>query len=91
MVWQQNSISYSVSLILQEKVLPKGSHVFMTALADGRVLYDSLHNRIHPIGSLRNDVTYSAFYDYFNCLQVCGVVIFKFKYELNIWILLLIM
>lgn len=54
----------------QEKVLPNGSHVFLTALMDGRVLYDSLHNRTHPIGSLRNDVTYSAFYDYMNCLQV---------------------
>lgn len=53
-----------------DQTLPKGSHVFLTALADGRVLYDSLHNRIHPIGSLRNDVTYANFYDYFNCLQV---------------------
>ena len=48
-----------------------GSHVFLVALADGRVLYDNLKNRIHPIGSLKNDVTYSHFYDYFNCLQVC--------------------
>ncbi|CAG2203667.1 AOAH [Mytilus edulis] len=53
-----------------DQTLPKGSHVFLTALADGRVLYDSLHTRIHPIGSLRNDVTYANFYDYFNCLQV---------------------
>ena len=53
-----------------EKVLPNGSHVFLTALIDGRVLYNSLHNRTHPIGSLRNDVTYSALYDYLNCLQI---------------------
>lgn len=53
-----------------DTVLPQGSFVFLVALADGGVLYDSLHDRIHPIGSLRNDVTYSQFYDYFNCIQV---------------------
>lgn len=52
------------------KTLPKGSHVFITGLADGAVLYNSLSDRIHPIGSLRNDVTYSDFYDYFNCLEI---------------------
>lgn len=50
--------------------LPNGSHVILIGLVDGRVLYDSLHNRIHPIGSLRNDVTYEQFYDFMNCLQV---------------------
>lgn len=50
--------------------LPNGSHVILTGLADGRILYDSLHNRTHPIGSLRNDVTYEHFYDFMNCLQV---------------------
>ena len=60
-----------ISLFFQEGRLPKGSYVFLTALADGRVLYDNLYNRTHPIGSLKNDVTYSQFYDYFNCLQVC--------------------
>lgn len=50
--------------------VPAGSFVFFTGLADGRVLYNSLHNRIHPIGSLRNDVTYAHFYDFFNCLEI---------------------
>ncbi|KAL4234024.1 hypothetical protein ACF0H5_005678 [Mactra antiquata] len=50
--------------------LPAGSYVFMTGLADGRVLYNSLKDKIHPIGSLRNDVTYAHFYDYFNCLEI---------------------
>ncbi|XP_060079937.1 acyloxyacyl hydrolase-like [Ylistrum balloti] len=57
-----------------EKNLPRGSHVFLIGLADGRVLYDSLKDRIHPIGSLRNDVTYSNFYDYFNCLEISPCV-----------------
>nr|XP_022342121.1 acyloxyacyl hydrolase-like [Crassostrea virginica]XP_022342122.1 acyloxyacyl hydrolase-like [Crassostrea virginica] len=52
------------------KTLPKGSHVFVTGLADGAILYKALSDRIHPIGSLRNDVTYSDFYDYFNCLEI---------------------
>ncbi|XP_056010482.1 acyloxyacyl hydrolase-like isoform X2 [Ostrea edulis] len=52
------------------KVLPKGSHVFYVGLADGAILYEALRDRVHPIGSLRNDVTYSEFYDYFNCLEI---------------------
>ncbi len=32
------------------KRLPTGSHVILMGLADGRVLYESLHTRIHPIG-----------------------------------------
>ncbi|KAH3777124.1 hypothetical protein DPMN_178561 [Dreissena polymorpha] len=53
-----------------DSVLPSGSYVFLTGLADGRVLYNSLHDRVHPIGALRNDVTYAHFYDYFNCLEI---------------------
>lgn len=53
-----------------DKVLPSGSHVVMLGLADGRILYNSMHNRIHPIGQLRKDVTYSDFYEFLNCLQI---------------------
>lgn len=53
-----------------DKRLPNGSHVILIGLVDGRILYDSLHNRIHPIGSLRHDVTYEQLYDFLNCLQV---------------------
>ena len=38
--------------------LPKGSDVVMMGLADGRILYEALHDRVHPIGRLRGDVTY---------------------------------
>ena len=31
--------------------LPKGSKMVMIGLVDGRILYDSMHDRIHPIGS----------------------------------------
>lgn len=50
--------------------IPPGSIVIANGLVDGRILFDSLHDRIHPIGSYRNDVTYAAFYDYLNCLQI---------------------
>ena len=53
-----------------DSIAPKGSVVFASGPVDGRVLYDTLHNRIHPIGSTHNDVTYSQFYDFLNCLQV---------------------
>ncbi|XP_076449444.1 acyloxyacyl hydrolase-like [Babylonia areolata] len=55
--------------------LPANSTVFLVGLADGRVLYDSLKDRIHPIGRYWKTFTYAQFYDYFNCLQVtpcCG-------------------
>ena len=53
-----------------DSIVPPGSVVIGMGLVDGRVLYEFLHNRTHPIGSLRNDVTYAQFYDYFNCLQI---------------------
>eukprot|EP00047_Mylnosiga_fluctuans_P002903 m.226476 g.226476 ORF g.226476 m.226476 type:complete len:702 (+) comp11429_c0_seq1:244-2349(+) len=53
-----------------DTVLPKGSQVTMMGLADGRILYETLHDRIHPLGSLRNDVTYSMVYEFLNCLSI---------------------
>lgn len=51
-------------------IVAPGSIVVAMGVVDGRVLYNFLHDHIHPIGSLRNDVTYSQFYDYLNCLKV---------------------
>ena len=53
-----------------DTLVAPGSKLVAIGLADGRVLYDTLHDRIHPIGSLRGDVTYPQFYDYLNCLEV---------------------
>nr|XP_013803597.1 PREDICTED: acyloxyacyl hydrolase isoform X2 [Apteryx mantelli mantelli] len=50
--------------------LPKGSHVILTGLVDGRFLWDNLHDRYHPLGQLNKDVTYSQLYSFLNCLQV---------------------
>lgn len=49
--------------------LPSGSMIVLVPLVDGRILYDEMHNRIHPIGKTNNDVTYTDLYDYLNCLD----------------------
>lgn len=54
----------------QNDTLPKSSHVVMLGLADGRLLWNMLHDRFWPLGELRHDVTYEHFYDWFNCLEV---------------------
>jgi acyloxyacyl hydrolase len=57
-----------------DKTLPNGSHVTLMGLAEGSLLYDSMHDQIHPLGKLHNDITYSQVYDYLNCLKIspCG-------------------
>lgn len=44
--------------------LPAGSQVIAVGLVDGRVLYNTMSQLQHPIGT-----TYADFYDYLNCLQ----------------------
>eukprot|EP01119_Soliformovum_irregulare_P005018 TRINITY_DN1632_c0_g1_i1.p1 TRINITY_DN1632_c0_g1~~TRINITY_DN1632_c0_g1_i1.p1 ORF type:complete len:586 (-),score=154.28 TRINITY_DN1632_c0_g1_i1:68-1615(-) len=53
-----------------DTVLPKGSHVGAVGLVDGRILYNTMGNRIHPIGSTDKNVKYSNFYDFLNCLGI---------------------
>ena len=50
--------------------LPKGSHVVLFPLVDGRILYDAMHAELHPIGQYNKDVTFETFYDYLNCLDM---------------------
>ena len=57
------------AVLAADAKLPKGSLVVLTPLVDGRILYETMHSRIHPIGDLNKDVTYQAFYDYLNCLE----------------------
>jgi len=53
------------SLQYLDTILPRGSHVVFIGLADGRVLWDNLYNRSHPIG-----VSYESVYNYLNCLEI---------------------
>ena len=43
--------------------LPMGSNVIFMGLADGLILFNAMHDRIHPLGELRQDVTYENLYD----------------------------
>ncbi|XP_040289206.1 acyloxyacyl hydrolase [Bufo bufo] len=49
--------------------LPKGSHVILMSLADGRFLWNNLHDRYHPLGQLNKDITYAQFYGFLSCLK----------------------
>jgi len=39
--------------------------LYFFGVADGRILYNTLHNRTHPIG-----YSYEVVYDYLNCLEI---------------------
>lgn len=45
--------------------VPKGSHLMILGLADGDILYDNLHDSLHPL-----NVTYDKVYDFLNCLKI---------------------
>ena len=53
-----------------DSIVAPGSVLIALGLADGRILYEALEDRVHPIGSWKGDVKYPQFYDYLNCLQV---------------------
>jgi acyloxyacyl hydrolase len=53
-----------------DTVLPKGSHVLTTGLANGTLLYQLLHDRIHPLGRVGPPVTYAQVYAYLSCIQI---------------------
>lgn len=50
---------------LDDSVLPAGSHIVFIGLADGRMLWNSLHERTHPVG-----VSYETVYEFMNCLEI---------------------
>ena len=52
-----------------DTILPAGSSVIITGLADGGVLWDILDGRMHPLGEYRNDIDYPGIYGYLECLE----------------------
>jgi acyloxyacyl hydrolase len=48
-----------------DTVVPTGSHLFILGLADGDILYENLHDVIHPL-----NVTYKTVYNFLNCLDI---------------------
>jgi acyloxyacyl hydrolase len=57
--------SVIASLEYLDTVLPKGSHVMLIGVAHGSVLYETMHNRTHPVGT-----QYENLYDWLNCLEM---------------------
>eukprot|EP01013_Petalomonas_cantuscygni_P016229 TRINITY_DN33196_c0_g1_i1.p1 TRINITY_DN33196_c0_g1~~TRINITY_DN33196_c0_g1_i1.p1 ORF type:complete len:571 (+),score=135.24 TRINITY_DN33196_c0_g1_i1:136-1848(+) len=62
--------SVTEALHLLDGTLAKGSSVLITGLVDGRFLYNTMHDQIHPLGSTFGNARYSDVYDFLNCLQV---------------------
>ena len=58
------------SLEYLDTILPPGSDVVLMGLADGRILYEAMANRTHPLGMWFNNMDYTALYNYLNCLQI---------------------
>lgn len=48
-----------------DTIVPAGSHLLILGLADGEILYDNLHDSLHPL-----NVTYETVYNYLNCLDI---------------------
>lgn len=48
-----------------DNTVPAGSHLMILGLADGELLYDNLHDTLHPL-----NVTYAKVYDFLNCLKI---------------------
>jgi acyloxyacyl hydrolase len=50
--------------------LPAGSHVILVGLIDGSLIYKAMAQRLHPLGLLKQDLTYADVYDWFNCMEI---------------------
>ncbi|KAG8442762.1 hypothetical protein GDO86_011537 [Hymenochirus boettgeri] len=66
---QKMHLNVMATLNTLDSLLPKGSHVVLVALADGRILWNTLHDKYHPVGQLNKDVTYSHLYSFLSCLK----------------------
>lgn len=60
-VFYQNVIT---ALEYLDTILPQGSHVLFVGIVDGRILWDNLNNKTHPLG-----VTYADLYQWLYCIQ----------------------
>ena len=58
------------TLTFLEDHLPPESHVVLVGLIDGKILYDTMAKRLHPLGLLRKDLTYNDLYNWFNCMEI---------------------
>ena len=66
-VFESNVIK---TMLYLETTLPKGSHVVLTGLANGSLLFEALGDRVYPLGRVRGDIKYSDMYTFESCLNV---------------------
>ncbi|KFM78452.1 Acyloxyacyl hydrolase, partial [Stegodyphus mimosarum] len=52
------------------EILPSGSHVLLIGLVNASFVFDTMSERVHPLGKLRNDVRYADVYEWFNCMRI---------------------
>lgn len=75
------------SLNYLDSILPSGSAVVLTGMAQGELLWDNLHDRIHPLGEFNNDVTYQQFYEYLECMDERESVLnYQIPVEFNLFL-----
>lgn len=60
----------TATLAWLDQTLPPGSRVLTTGLVDGRVLWDSMSGRTHPVSHVDGVVKYADVYTFLNCLEV---------------------
>lgn len=51
------------------ELLPPTSEVYISSVADGRVLYNAMHDRIHPLGKYRKNMKFGDLYNMLNCIE----------------------
>jgi len=51
-------------------VLPYGSHVILIGLVDGEFIYQTMADRIHPLGQFHGNIHYDDVYKWFNCMEM---------------------
>ena len=62
--WTNETLTYL------NRNLPRNSEVYISGLADGRFLYDSIANHQHPIGHYYNNMKVGYLYNYVSCLKI---------------------
>jgi len=64
------------TICCQDETIPAGSHVLLVGLADGRFLWEGLHDKYYPLGTLNKDIDYPQVYQFLTCLGVNRLLLF---------------
>lgn len=53
-----------------EKTLPANSHIVLIGLVNGTFIYDTLAERLHPLGEYHGNVKYKDVFNWFECMKI---------------------